>query len=390
MGSSENTALNLVGMVYDAALDQSKWPTFLEAFALTVSGHSAILRSADLQTQQAGFVASVGYDPAWQAAYCNHFVKVDFLTPAMNQMELGEVKTSGQVFSPSEQRKTEIYNDYFLPQDKVDAMGVMLTKDGSHTLLFAAQRGKRAGAFGEEQMRMMGILAPHVTRAVQVHRKLSNAHVEKEWALGALDQLRMGVILTNGAGAPLFVNSAAEQMLSARQGIDTRQGQLALSKAAETARLHQLVADAAQGAPGANRGGDMRIALPDGESLHCMVMPVPLELSARLDVALASGCVAIFLSRPSGLQLPPQRLATLYALTPAEARLAAKLAALRSVEQAADELCVTLHTARSQLKSIFAKTGAQSQSELLMLLATGTLASCRDDVGGKNNPGKRS
>ncbi len=376
MSRHEDTALNLVGMVYDAALDQSKWPTFLDAFAGAVGGCSAMLRSADLQAGKAGFVASVGYDPAWQSAYCNHFIKLDYLTPTLNQFKLGEAKSDDQFFSLSEQRKTEFYNDYFIPQGKIHVLGSLLAKDGNQTLLFAAQRGKRAGTFGEEQARLMGILAPHVTRAVQVHRKLSNAHVEKEWAFGALDQLRMGVILTNGAGAPLFVNRAAEQMLSARQGIDTRQGQLALSKAAETARLHQLVADAAQGAPGANRGGDMRIALPDGESLHCMVMPVPLELSARLDVALASGCVAIFLSRPSGLQLPPQRLATLYALTPAEARLASKLAALRSVEQAADELCITAHTARSQLKSIFSKTGSKSQSELLMLLATGTLANC--------------
>ena len=96
-------------------------------------------------------------------------------------------------------------------------------------------------------------------------------------------------------------------------------------------------------------------------------------------MALASGCVAIFLSKPSSLQLPPKRLAILYGLTPAEASLAGKLAALRNVEQAADELYITVHTARSQLKSIFAKTGAESQSELLMLLATGTLAHCRDE-----------
>ena len=66
-------------MVYDAVPDQHKWPTFLDAFARAVGGCSAILRSVDLQTHQAGFVASVGYDPAWQSAYCNHFVKQNIL-----------------------------------------------------------------------------------------------------------------------------------------------------------------------------------------------------------------------------------------------------------------------------------------------------------------------
>ena len=379
MSISEDTTLNLVGMVYDAALDQHKWPTFLEAFALTVGGVSSMLRSVDLQTNTAGFVASVGYDPAWQSAYCNHFVKMDFVTRTLFQLPLGEVRSNDQVFSISEQRKTEFYNDYYVPQDKPHAMGALLIKDGSHTLLFAAQRGKRAGAFGEEQARLMGILAPHVTRAVQVHRRISSVTVEKDWALGTLDQLRMGVILTNSTGAPLFVNCAAEQFLAPGQGVNIHQGKLALSNVAETARLYQLITDAAQGAPGTTRGGDMRIALPSGEPLHCMVMPIPLEFSACWDISLASGCVAIFISRPSGLQLSPKRLAALYGLTPAEARLAAKLSALKNMEQAADELCITVHTARSQLKSVFAKTGAQSQSELLMLLATGTLANCRDE-----------
>ncbi|MDO8465156.1 MAG: hypothetical protein Q7S46_07885 [Gallionella sp.] len=386
MSTPEDTALNLVGMVYDAALDERKWPTFLDAFARAVGGCSAMLRSVDLQSGQAGFVASVGYDPAWQSAYCNHFVKLDYLTSSLNKFKVSDAAMTGeQVISLPEQRKTEFYNDYYVPQDKIHNMGSLLAKDGSHTLLFAAQRGKRAGAFGEEQTRLTSILAPHVTRAVQVHRRISSLTVEKEWALGALDQLRMGVILTNRSGAPLFVNHAAEQLLALGQGIDARQGQLALPKAPETARLYQLITDAAEGAPGTNRGGDMRIALPGGDFLHCLVMPIPLELSARLDVALASGCVAIFLSRPNSLQLPPQRLAALYGLSPAEARLAAKLAALSSVEQAADELCITVHTARSHLKSIFAKTGSKSQSELLMLLATGTLANCCGTVNhGKN------
>ena len=382
MSTSEDGVLKLVGMVYDAALDEHKWLTFLEAFTHAVGGCSAMLRSADLQAGKAGFVASVGYDPAWQTAYCNHFVKLDCYNHVMNQYAPGKIILSDQHMDQTELRKSEYYNDYLRPQDKVHAFGVFLIKEGSRSLVFAAQRDKRAGAFGEEQARLMGILAPHVTRAVQVHRRISNLTTEKEWALGALDQLRMGVILTNRSGTPLFVNQAAEQMLAPSHGIGVYHSRLVLNTPPETARLYHLITDAAEGAPGTTRGGDMRIAMSNGEFLHCMIMPIPLELSARLDVALASGCVAIFLSRPNSLQLPPQRLAALYGLTPAEARLASKLVALKSVEQAADELFVTVHTARSHLRSIFAKTGSKSQSELLMLLATGTLAHCRDEEPG--------
>jgi len=378
---SEDSVLGLVGMVYDAALDERKWPLFLETFARAVGGDSSLLLSTDDEAGAADFVASVGFDPAWQSAYRQHFVKLDYLTPSLYQFKVGEVRSSDQVFSLSEQRKTEFFNDFTIPQDKVHALGALLIKDGNHSLLFAAQRGKRAGEFGEEEARLLGILAPHVARAVQVHRKISSVTAAKELAFGALDHLRVGVVVTNSLGAPLFFNRAAEGMLSPGNGISIRHDRLALSTPEKTAQLQKLIAGAAQGIHGVACGGDLRIALPhSGGFLHCLVTPVSLEFSARWDVALPSGCVAVFLSKPSGLQLSPERLAVLYEITPAEARLAAMLAACQSVEQAAESLGITVQTARSQLKAVFAKTGVHSQSELLMLLATGTLAHCRNQI----------
>lgn len=380
MGIPEDTTLDLVSKVYDAALDEKKWPLFLDGFAHAVGGCSSMLRSVDLQTHKAGFVASVGYDSAWQAAYCNHFVNLDYLTPALNQFKLGEAKSGEQVFSLSEQRKSEYFNDYLIPQDKPHVMGSLLIRDGSHTLMFAAQRGKRAGAFGEKHARLMSVLAPHVARAVQVHHKLSAIAVEKEWALGALDQLRMGVILTNSSGSPLFINRAAELMMARFKGISVCQGKLVLGDASDTARLHRLIIGAAQGLNGTAAGSDMRIPLPSKvEFLQCLVTPVSPELSARLDSSLGSNCVALFLAKPGSLRLPPKRLAALYGLTPAESRLAAELAEFNSLGQAANNLGISMNTARTQLAAVFGKTGARTQAELLMLLATGTLAHCREE-----------
>lgn len=74
-----------------------------------------------------------------------------------------------------------------------------------------------------------------------------------------------------------------------------------------------------------------------------MAMPIQLELFARRNIAPAPDCVAVSLFGPGGLQTAG--------------------------------------------RSILAKTGVQSLSGLLMLLATGTLAHCRDDMNeteGKN------
>jgi DNA-binding CsgD family transcriptional regulator len=67
---------------------------------------------------------------------------------------------------------------------------------------------------------------------------------------------------------------------------------------------------------------------------------------------------------------PTQRLLVkAYGLTSAEARLAGRLATGTSLEAAADELGVTVGTARNPLKAIFIKTETHRQGELVALLS---------------------
>jgi DNA-binding CsgD family transcriptional regulator len=66
-----------------------------------------------------------------------------------------------------------------------------------------------------------------------------------------------------------------------------------------------------------------------------------------------------------------QHLRELYALTPAEARLATHLSCGRSVEEAAAEMGVTVNTARAYLKRIYSKLGVRRQSELVRRLLLG-------------------
>lgn len=61
-------------------------------------------------------------------------------------------------------------------------------------------------------------------------------------------------------------------------------------------------------------------------------------------------------------------LRQLFGLTGAEAKLAARLTSGRSLEDVASEFRITIGTARSQLRSIFARTHTHRQAELVALL----------------------
>lgn len=87
-------------------------------------------------------------------------------------------------------------------------------------------------------------------------------------------------------------------------------------------------------------------------------------------------CAAVFICRHGAIDLPWRKVACYYKLTPAEAKLAVRLARGESLEEIAVRLGITLHTARTQLKSIFAKTGCRRQPELVVMLLQGVLGIC--------------
>ena len=88
--------------------------------------------------------------------------------------------------------------------------------------------------------------------------------------------------------------------------------------------------------------------------------------------------VAVFLTDPN-LQQPisVDNLVSVYGLTPSEAQVAITLANGHNIDEIAKTSNHSAHTIRSQLKSVFRKTGVSRQSELIKLLLTGPFAQRR-------------
>lgn len=222
---------------------------------------------------------------------------------------------------------------------------------------------------------LLQLLLPHILRATQIRQQLAHAFHRQELALVALNELRIGVVLLDASAQPVFLNQEAETLLPSA-GWQIAQTGLVHRRLIDTKRLHALIRAAAQ--TGCKAGGEM-CCMVGNKRLLLRIVPLPHQCLTE-EMHMPGACVAIFASQTGQLRLPWKRIAAYYGLSPAEAKLAVILAEGESVEDAAEKLGISVHTVRTQLKSIFAKTDVRRQSELVSMLLQGVLALCRGDV----------
>lgn len=379
----EETALELIALTYDAALAPEKWRAFMERFARVMGARSAILRE-NYANGNVGLFEAVGYDPAFVAAYRKHFVYLDYYLPILRDTPVGTPRRASGAMPWAQQHKTEFYNDYHAAQNMHHAMGCILARNDHYDLLFGMQREIGQPDFSEEDMRLIRIVTSHMARAVLIHSQMATVSLQKHWVWSALDCLRVGVILLDGRGQPLHLNRAAERLAGGGNGFGAGREGLTLPTATDTARLRCLIADAADLATGRGgaAGGCLRVRMAGSRAatLQFQVIPLPHGLSERpWAPSQADGCVAVFVSTAGGPRLSWSRMMALHGFTRAEARLASMLAEGISLEEAAATLSISIHTVRSQLKTVFAKTGVTRQAELVALLLADMLTDPADD-----------
>jgi DNA-binding CsgD family transcriptional regulator len=223
------------------------------------------------------------------------------------------------------------------------------------------------GAFTHAEGATMETIVPHLRRMVSISEKLALGRVHT--SLDLLDSMSTAALALDWQGRVIRTNQHAAALLG--EWVAIRGGRLHALDRESDRRLQHLLA--------AVMAGDAMD--PSSRAAAVSAEPVPLRRGAlRPLVAEAMPASGLFgdvlcqaralvfltdLARPS---LPAaDRIAAILCLTSAEGRLVAQLVKGRELADAAERLGVSVHTARSQLKSVFAKTGTHRQAELVAL-----------------------
>lgn len=188
-------------------------------------------------------------------------------------------------------------------------------------------------------------------------------------AADVLNRLSDAVLLLNRAGEPIFVNRMAQQLLRQGDGLSLHQGQLAARNQEDTRQLRRALDHVRNGAADAP-SQHLRLERPSGRQPYALRI---CRLDGQPELANDVGALAaLFITDPDSRWRPSEAsLCSLYALTPAEARVAASLAQGLAVDEVAAEHHISRNTVHHQLRAIFRKTETTRQSDLVALLLGG-------------------
>jgi DNA-binding CsgD family transcriptional regulator len=281
------------------------------------------------------------------------------------------------------QDDSEIYVDWMKPNGIYHVGGAQFVDNDSHKAGIAILRDEKAGVWEEGELRVINEILPHLRRALNIHSEFTHLRLKQDALLKGLDRLVIGLILYDNNARSVYINPTAQAIIDGHPAMQLQDGELILTNPEDEKNLRKTIIQTAAIDPDDSWKQSVAIGIthPDVEApLPILVTPMHAHLITS-DLDYEGAQVAVFLSDPN-LQQPISidNLVSVYGLTPSEAQVAISLANGHSIDEIAESSHHSAHTIRSQLKSVFRKTGVSRQSELIKLLLTGPFAQRRRSI----------
>lgn len=368
----------VIRSIYDAALDASRWPEFLVRFAAEFSSESATIfgqdfsdRSVDIGGGSASLTACYGVSDAAIQSFARHYCRCNVWTESEHLYREGQILNSSRIYPDRYLPQTEWHGDWLRYQDLFYSIGAVVEKRAHCSFNVTATRSKRRGSYTPDEERKLLGLMPHLQTAFAVHRRLHRVNTLANACLAVLDSLPIGMVLLDESGTVLHANSKAHVLVRSSRLLSLgMQGALNAALPRDDLWLQRAIREAVTAGGGAPLfpGSARRMHGLEGAALHVLVTPLPSWSSPFGEQAAA----AVFINDPCAAMPSLEGvLRSFYQLTLAEARLADALLQGLTLQEYAHQQGLSIHTARTQFKSVAAKVGISRQADFVRTVLTG-------------------
>ncbi len=363
-------ALTITGEIYDAALDPDLWRGVLKRISAFVGGPATALVSHDVAAQTNRFHFVWGDDPDYSRLYCEKYVRLNPLLPAMMMMKVGEVWSVSRIMPMSAFHGTRFYQEWVKPQGQGDNVWSLVERSGTVVTTLNTVIDEEHSPASDRSKRRMALLVPHVRRAVAIGNVIKMSRIEADALGDAVDAIGAAVYLVGSDGKLVRENDCARALMRAGLLLRTDGGVLGAADEDAHRELKRAIERAGAGDRVLGPRGTA-IALADRHGERFVAHVLPLTSGARRRAGLSTGAAAaVFVHKAEmNAEFPIEAVARQFALSPAELRVLVGVLEVGPPAEIAPMLGLSEATVRTHLRRLYAKTGASRQADLVKLVA---------------------
>ena len=370
----------LTSLIYSAAYDQTRWQCFLDDLVQVAHiGHAQLFGFDTIAKTNLGLV-STGYDPDYEQSFSEYYHELNSWAHQFHWQKIGKIYQADETISFESLSQTEFYNDWVAPQDVGCSAGAVLFRDQTRAIGYGVNFSRqKVESHADSAQQALQLVTPHLQQSFEIARIIANQCLELD--LLHSEQVSSGdmILLVAENGYLHFANRSAQRAVDLGELIrSNHEGRLAFVNQAANAHLHQCLL--------ALRAGQKTISAtftPDGKRLNPLspLLTDPIIRIVRLDPETLGETAFPALLRGSSPSLQitisfPKHddcdAFNLYAskcgLTKTESEVAIGISDGHSLNAIARMRGVSIHTIRSQAKSLMGKMDVNRQAEIVRIV----------------------
>lgn len=293
--------------------------------------------------------------------------------PHLLSLPVGELMHSAERFPPERYADHPFYRDYWARHGIRSIVAAKVAQDSHKVWLVAASRRTSHPPFTATDLLLMQRFVSHLAAGFRLAAQLRPARTAALVGQSLLQGSARPMLMLDEQRRVVGTNPAGEQWLARSQQLRVLHGQVtgvdsAATHELERAMRHVGLGPAARGSgSAANQRTALRLGTADGPPLLCSLWNLcPQDSLVSPD---GSGVALLTVHADHELEeLDTQWLGPMFNLTPAEVAVATQLMRGLEAKQIARVHHRSLHTVRSQMRSLLQKTGSRRQADLVRVL----------------------
>jgi DNA-binding CsgD family transcriptional regulator len=367
--------IELMDLVYAAAMDPSRWANVTSALGVAFRAQFSLMFGFDSSRSRVLYAELWGLPQDALTPYERTYAALDIRMPPALRAPAGTVVTDETLIDRTTLHASPIYNEYLRRIDCDHIMGVLPSNSPDMQVIISLNRSRRTGAFDCQEQAFLQRLVPHIQRAVSMSAQLVTANHATRLSEDLMTRVNFGIITLAVDGRVVDVNPIAERILRDGNTLTQLGGRLMAASRVANDRLQRAIAATLEFRVDRKHNTIEPLMVPSDNGIPLRLLIAPMAVPLSVLHGPHPVAIVFLFAKNAGPKICLETLRLAYGLTPAEAKITARLAEGCSVDEIARTSSLSIETVRTHIKRVFAKTDCNSQALLVREILTGPTSS---------------